>query len=147
MKRRGTVVLSVILALSLLCSVFGFTLAYAADEPENFATSQANWKDTSVGYTTTTFDENGMKMTATETAMAFSKKVAADSTIKIEFEGHGDAGGWGGLYVLFKADENVSPDEPKKAVNDNAETSTGNWLDSLSERVGPLILWNLRTGS
>lgn len=128
MKRRGTVVLSVILALSLLCSVFGFTLAYAADEPENFATSQANWKDTSVGYTTTTFDENGMKMTATETAMAFSKKVAADSTIKIEFEGHGDAGGWGGLYVLFKADENVSPDEPKKAVNDNAETSTGNWL-------------------
>ena len=116
------------MALSLLCSVFGFTLAYAADEPENFATSQANWKDTSVGYTTTSFDENGMIMTATETALSFSKKVAADSTIKIEFEGHGDAGSWGGLYVLFKADENVSPDEPKKAVNDNAETSTGNWL-------------------
>jgi len=68
MKRRGTVVLSVILALSLLCSVFGFTLAYAADEPENFATSQANWKDTSVGYATTTFDENGMKMTKEQAA-------------------------------------------------------------------------------
>ena len=82
MKRRGTVVLSVIMALSLLCSVFGFTLAYAADEPENFATSQANWKDTSVGYTTTSFDENGMKMTAMDTAMAFSKKVSAKSTMK-----------------------------------------------------------------
>lgn len=128
MKRRGTVVLSVIMALSLLCSVFGFTLAYAADEPENFATSQANWKDTSVGYATTTFDENGMKMAATETAMSFGKKVAADSTIKIEFDGNGAADGWGGLYVLFKADENVSPDEPKKAVENNATTSTGNWL-------------------
>lgn len=128
MKRRGTVVLSVIMALSLLCSVFGFTLAYAADEPENFATSQANWKDTSVGYTTTSFDENGMKMTAMDTAMAFSKKVSANSTMKFEFVGNTPQTTWGNMYVLFKSEDNVSPDAPKKIVQDNETSSTGNWL-------------------
>ena len=127
MKRRGIVLLALIMTLALLASLFSIPVA-GAEEPVNYAAQQSYWKTDSIGYAATSFSEDGMKMTAQETAMAFNQKVKADSKIKFVFEGHGNREGWGGMYIMLKADDGVPYDAPKEPALTKKDTSTGNWL-------------------
>lgn len=135
MKKRGAILLTIIMALSLVCSIFGFTFAYAQDStPVNYATTQTNWNSDSKSFSLVSFGDDGMAIglpTADWTwNMAFGKKVAKDSTLSLELEGKAPNVPWGTTYVMFKADDAapLTTGGFLGGLDSDVATSTGNWL-------------------
>lgn len=124
MKKRGNILLTLLMILCMSIFAAGGTMLFAsAEEGQNLAIDIANWSaEKSIGFSGASFSADGIKMTEAPSALVFASKVTKNSKIELVFEGKAETASWGNFCVMFKTGDGVAANAGLNGAGD------GNYL-------------------